>query len=173
MLRRPMTQLYKLADELVKLHDEIADNDGILTDELEKRLDASTLDFQAKAENIGKWVLSLSGDTSAIESEIARLARRKEIIENLQKRLKNYLKLQMERIEKTKLELPTFTVSVCKSPARLMILDEKKLPPEYFIVVPEHVELDKTGRERLKENLKNGVVVDGAILETGTHLRIK
>lgn len=168
-----MTQLYKLADDLVALADEISEAEGVLTDDLERRLDASTLDFQAKAENIGKWVLSLTGDSSAIEAEIVRLTRRKEITENLQKRLKNYLQIQMERTGKTKIELSALTITVCKNPMRLTVYDEKKLPSKYFSVVPEHLELDKQGRDCLKNDLKSGVEVDGAILEIRTHVRVK
>ena len=169
-----MTQLYKLADELILILSEVEGAEGVLTDDLEKRLDACALDFKAKTENIGKLVLSLSANSDMVEKEIDRLRRRKEASDNLQKRLKDYIKMQMERTGQTKIDFPSLTLSICKSPARLTVLDEKKLPTMYFTVVPQHLELDKAGRERLKDDLKKGINVNGAaVLETGTHLRVK
>ena len=167
-------QLYKLAGELILILSEVEDAEGVLTDDLEKRLDACALDFKAKTENIGKLVLSLSANSDMVEKEIDRLRRRKEASDNLQKRLKDYIKMQMERTGQTKIDFPSLTLSVCKSPARLTVLDEKELPPIYFTIVPQHLELDRDGRERLKDDLKSGVDVNGAaVLETGTHLRVK
>mgnify|MGYP001600949837 FL=1 len=169
-----MTQLYKLADELMRVQDEVESAEGVLDSDLEKRLDDCALDFKAKVENIGKLVLSLSSNSDAIDHEITRLKHRKTITDNLQKRLMDYLKFQMQRTDTAKIEFPAFSVTVCKNPTSLKILDEGKLPTMYFTVVPQHLELDKAGRERLKDDLKKGIDVNGAaVLETGTHLRVK
>lgn len=163
--------LYELSAELAIIHDEIISNEGEITDALEKRLDESTLSFNAKVEQIGRWVLNLGGREDAIEKEIARLQAKKKSNQNLQGRLKEYVKMCMEMANKTKMEYGTMTVSIQKNPASCEVKDEKAIPAKYLTIIPETKVVDK---KAVLADLKAGVQVEGAeLINTKTHLRIR
>ena len=163
--------LYDLSTELAVINDELISSEGEISASLEERLEKSTLDFTAKAENISKWVMNLSGKDDAIDKEIARLQAKKRVTENLQRRLKDYLMLCIERANKTKIELPTLTISIAKNPPSVEIIDEKAIPASFLTIVPEHFIPDK---KLIAEALKKGHKVEGCKLITDKrNLRIK
>jgi hypothetical protein len=165
-----MAHLYELSNELAVINDEIISADGELTPDLEARLDSVALDFRAKSQNIAKWTLDIAGVESMIETEIARLQRKKRVAENLRARLLAYVKGCMEQADVQKIESPTITLRIQKNPASVEILAEDKLPAK-FIRIKQIAELDKTG---MLAALKNGEDVPGARLVTErTHLRIR
>ena len=165
-----MAHLYELSTELALINDEIISADGELTPDLEARLDSASLDFKAKSQGIAKWTLDIAGVESMIETEIARLQRKKRIAENLRTRLTAYIKACMERADVQKIESPTITLRIQRNPASVEIVAEDKLPAK-FIRIKQITELDKTG---MLAALKNGEDVPGARLVTEkTHLRIR
>ncbi len=165
-----MAHLYELSTELATINDEIISADGELTPDLEARLDSVALDFRAKSQGIAKWTLDIAGVESMIETEIARLQRKKKIAENLRTRLLAYVKACMEQADVQKIESPTITLRIQKNPSSVEILAEDQLPAK-FIRIKQITELDKTG---MLAALKNGEEVSGARLVTErTHLRIR
>jgi hypothetical protein len=105
-----------------------------------------------------------------IETEIARLQRKKKVAENLRTRLTAYIKSCMEQADVPKIESPTITLRIQKNPPSVEILAEDQLPAK-FIRIKQITELDKTG---MLVALKNGEDVPGARLVTErTHLRIR
>lgn len=165
-----MAHLYELSTELSTINDEIISADGELTPDLEARLDSISLDFKAKSQGIAKWTLDIAGVESMIETEIARLQRKKKVAENLRTRLTAYIKSCMEQADVPKIESPTITLRIQKNPPSVEILAEDKLPAR-FIKIKQIMELDKTG---MLAALKNGEDVPGARLVTErTHLRIR
>lgn len=165
-----MAHLYELSTELATINDEIISADGELTPDLEARLDSVALDFRAKSQGIAKWTLDIAGVESMIETEIARLQRKKKVAENLRTRLMAYIKGCMEQADVPKIESPTITLRIQKNPPSVEILAEDQLPAK-FIRIKQITELDKTG---MLTALKNGEDVPGARLVTErTHLRIR
>jgi len=165
-----MAHLYELSTELATINDEIVSADGELSQDLEARLDSVSLDFRAKSQGIAKWTLDIAGVESMIETEIARLQRKKKIAENLRARLTAYIKGCMEQADVLKIESPTITLRIQKNPPSVEILAEDQLPAK-FIRIKQITELDKTG---ILTALKNNEDVPGARLITErTHLRIR
>ncbi len=165
-----MAHLYELSTELATINDEIISADGELTPDLEARLDSVSLDFRAKSQGIAKWTLDIAGVESMIETEIARLQRKKKVAENLRTRLTAYIKSCMEQADVQKIESPTVTLRIQKNPPSVEILAEDQLPAK-FIRIKQIREIDKTG---MLTALKNGEDVPGARLVTErTHLRIR
>lgn len=163
--------LYELSSELALIETELVDAGGELTDELEKRLDACSLGFNAKVENIAKWVLDLEGREEAVDRELARLTARKKAVQNLQRRLKEYTKTCMERVGKTRIEFGAMTVSVYRNPPSVEVRDEKTVPARFITIIPEQHVLDK---KALLEALKAGEPVEGAaLINDKTHLRVR
>ena len=165
-----MAHLYELSTELATINDEIISADGELTPDLETRLDSVALDFRAKSQGIAKWTLDIAGVESMIETEIARLQRKKKVAENLRARLIAYVKSCMEQADVQKIEAPTITLRIQKNPPSVEILAEDQLPAK-FIRIKQITELDKTGMLAAR---KNGEDVPGArLVSERTHRRIR
>ena len=165
-----MAHLYELSTELALINDEIIGADGELTPDLEARLDSVALDFRAKSQGIAKWTLDIACVETVIETEIARLQRKKRVAENLRTRLKAYIKGCMEQADVQKIESPTINLRIQKNTPSVDIIAEDQIPAK-FIRITQVTELDKAG---MLTALKNGEDVPGARLVTErTHLRIR
>lgn len=162
--------LYTLSHELALINDELEETGGELSESLEQKLDAANLSFIQKAEGIGKWVLNLSGQTDMLSHEIERLQGRKKAVEAHQKRLKEYVLNAMVAADKTKIELGTFNITVCKNPSSVEVLDEHAIPARFLTVRTENI-IDRKG---ILNALRLNEVVEGARLApVKTNLRIK
>ena len=85
--------------------------------------------------------------------------------------LKQYVLETMVRTGITKIECPQFVLSVRKNPPSVDVLMQDLIPDEYFdIPKPPPPTLNK---KRLAEDLKAGVVIEGARLTQGHSLQIK
>jgi hypothetical protein len=162
--------LYKISDNLVDTIEAIMENGGELTEELEKRFDQGQASLKAKGENLVHFYLNLDGNIDAIDKEISRLQQLKRVKGNKSDWAKRYLKENMERTKITKIEAPTFTISIAKNPPSAKIVDEKALPAEYVEIRPTtHVD-----KKAILVALKAGKEVSGAILvDDKTNLRVK
>lgn len=166
-----MSKLYELSKELAVINDELITADGEITPELETRLDQVNLALTEKATGIRKWFSMIETDGDALDTEIKRLQRIKKQNENLQDRLKAYVKKNMEIADKKKLDTPIGTFTICKSPDSMEIVVPELIPDTFKDVVPEHKEINNT---RIKKAFSEGYDVPGAKLITDrSHLRVK
>jgi len=124
--------------------------------------------FEEKAKRVAAYIRNLETDADGMKAEEDRLATRRKSMTRKVDGLKDYLKIQMAGLSMTKLETDLFTISVQKNPASVKVLDESKIPQEYW-KVPAPV-LDK---KAVSEALKGGSFVEGAMLVQGESLRIK
>ena len=137
-----MPKLYELSDKYYFLLNELddaettQDNVEILLSEIEEQ-------FNEKAENIGKLVLSLEADADKIKDEEQRLAQRRKVLENKADWLKYYLKDSMINANLDKVEGTVLTVSLRKSPPSVKVISEDDIPQEYRRVIPESWQPDK------------------------------
>lgn len=165
-----MSNLYKLGTELKLIDDEIIDAEGEITPELEKRLDETSLSFNQKVGGIVKWTQNLKGKKEAIKEEVKRLQKRLQFAENLDNRLRDYMKSGMENAECKKIEFDTVTISIQKNPPSVEIENENVIPSDFY----EVVETKKINKIAIKETLKGGGEISGAKLITDkTRLVIK
>lgn len=123
--------------------------------------------FEDKARKVAAYIRNIETDADGIKEEEDRLATRRKSLSRKIDGLKDYLEVQMKAIGSTKMDLQLFTISIQKNPPAVKVLDEARIPPEFW-KVPAPV-LDKTA---LKEALKAGYV-EGAMLVQGESLRIK
>ncbi len=162
--------LYDLTSDLAIINNDIADAGGELTAELESLLDAAGLAVKDKIQSIGKWTLNLNSKVEAIDKEIERLQHNKKMAENLNTRLKDYVKMCMTRAEIGKLEFTTFTVAIQKNPPSVEIVNEEAVPNAYK-TIKQVVSVDK---RRILEDLKTGEKIEGcSLISNKTHLKIK
>ena len=161
--------LYEMSNQYIFLVDEMFDEEtGELNENAMEKLDNINDSIQVKCANISRMFHSLESTADIIKLEKERLDRREKAFRNQVVRLKEYMKMNMERCDIKKIECPEFTIALQNNPVSLDILDADMIPHEYD--KPPVREIDRT---RVKDALKNGINVPGAVLSQGTHVRIR
>lgn len=124
-------------------------------------------EIETKADNIAKVLRDFDGDIEALKSEEERLAKKRKAIENRQKQLKEYLQNAMLVLDKRKFKTDLFSFNIQKNAPSLKILDESKIPEDYYKIEK------KLNKNDLKEAVKNGLFEDAAELVQTESLRIR
>jgi len=137
-----------------------------LTDTLEALEGA----FNDKAVALVHVLINADSDVNAIDVELKRLQARKQIIQNGQKRLKDYLRENMEACEIKKIDCPLFSITLAAGRSVAVITDESALPDD-FVRVKTSIVPDKLN---ILKALKSGDDVPGAhIGKSVSSVRIK
>lgn len=124
---------------------------------------------EEKQKNIVMFCNHLESDQEAIEKEIDRLTTMKKRAESGKRWLMGYLKNSMEQDNITELDFVTFKAKIKKNPPKVVIHDETKLYARFG----EAKTVMSIKKDELKEALKTGEHVDGAVLVQDTRLEIK
>lgn len=155
-------QLYELTEMYLNLKD-MDIEEGDLNSALENIDD----EIETKADNIAKVLRDFDGDIEALKSEEERLAKKRKAIENRQRQLKEYLQNAMLVLDKRKFKTELFSFNIQKNAPSLKILDESKIPEDYYKIEK------KLNKNDLKEAVKNGLFEDAAELVQTESLRIR
>lgn len=121
-----------------------------------------------KIVNIIKVIKEYEDRNKAIKEEQARLKQLETTNKNAIERLKDYAKQSMLLRNQKKIVSDLYTITLANNQPKVNVLDETKIPLDFFEEVKE-MKLDK---KALKEYLKNNTV-DYAYLESKQSLRIK
>jgi len=163
-----MTKLYELTAQIKELND-MAD-DPEMAEAVKDTLESMDMEISEKASNIMGLVANRNADIDAIKNEISRLTARKKQIENFQSGLKDYLKLNMEALDITKINCPLFTITLAKG-RDICIIDDVDLLKDEFVKVETTVTPIKAD---ILNALKSGDDVQGAHIEKSSNsIRIK
>lgn len=162
--------LYKLADEYLAAAYKLADMD------LEEQTVKDTLEslsgaLEVKATNVAMFVRNLESLAEQIKAAEEQMAARRKAVQNRADRVREYLKMQMERTQITKIECPYFKIALRQNPAAVVIDDASIIPQEYWRVPPPPPPMPDT--KAIAEALKTQMAVPGAHLERGTRVEIK
>lgn len=155
-------QLYELTEIYLNLKD-MDIEEGDLNSALENIDD----EIETKADNIAKVLRDFDGDIEALKFEEERLAKKRKAIENRQKQLKEYLQNAMLVLDKREFKTDLFSFNIQKNAPSLKILDESKIPDDYYKIEK------KLNKNDLKEAVKNGLFEDAAELVQTESLRIR
>lgn len=155
-------QLYELTEIYLNLKD-MDIEEGDLNSALENIDD----EIETKADNIAKVLRDFDGDIEALKFEEERLAKKRKAIENRQKQLKEYLQNAMLVLDKRKFKTDLFSFNIQKNAPSLKILDESKIPEDYYKIER------KLNKNDLKEAVKSGLFEDAAELVQTESLRIR
>ena len=165
-----MANIYELTESIRLLWD-LMDQGELDDDVLKDAMVNSQEDLKDKLEGYCKFIRQMESDVDGISVEIKRLQDRKAVLKNTIERSKKVMQMAMETAGEKKVKGQIFTISIQANPESV-VLDEsyiENIPPEYLKV--KDPEIDKA---KLKEDLKNGVNLDGiAHLEQTESLRIK
>lgn len=158
-------QLYKLADSYQYLYDR-AESGDFDEETIKDTLESIEDSFDDKAVNTAYILKNLQASEKIIAEEIKRLTERKKSLVNNQKRLKDYLLFNMQKVNKTKIKSDIFTLSIRNSQA-VEVEDLNKLNKGYLKI---SYSPDKT---KIKDAIKGGEDVTGAKLVTNQSLNIR
>ncbi|WP_167957938.1 siphovirus Gp157 family protein [Anaerosporobacter faecicola] len=159
-----MATLYDLTGEVLQLYQMMQDGD-IEEDVFKDTLESVEGDIEFKCDSYCKVINSINSESDSLQKEIDRLKARQTSLDNNVKRMKSALQTMLEVTEKQKVKTPLFTVSLRKTPAKLVVTGE--VPSEYMI--PQDPKVDNS---RIKEILKTQEL-EFAHLEQSQTLQIR
>ena len=160
--------LYEITDSMKTLLDLIEEEDSEFSEEaLFDTFALTESDYLDKAENYGQIIKTLESDIALCKSEEARIESYRKRTEEKINFLTRTLKCSMEILDKPKFKAGTFNFALRNNPVRLEISTEENIPEKYYKPVPPV--LDKV---LLKNDIKNGSVVEGVELVSNTRLVI-
>jgi hypothetical protein len=127
------TQLLQLVEDGELTHDMIADT-----------LTAIDAEFDIKARNCMMIVAEFDKDLAGIQAQIDRLTALKKSSESSRENLVDYVKTEMLKTGKEKLDLGIFKLSIRAATQQLPPdIDESLVPSDYFVVIPESKRIDR------------------------------
>jgi CxxC motif-containing protein len=160
--------LYNIRIDHLSLLQEIEENEGELTPELETALALTEEEFQDKAISYGFVIKTFDNDIDIIEAEMKRLYTLKEKAERRKELFKQRLSEAMQQFGVEKITTPLLKLSFRKSES-VEITGDENIPEEYFDVKM----VSTISKTRIKEAIKAGEIVKGAELVVKQNLQIK
>lgn len=157
-----MATLYGLTGQFLEIYNMDIDDETKL-DTLEA-IDWTT-DYETKVEGYVKVIKSLEADIEARKNEKKRLDGLNKSDQTKIDNLKAALAVSMTETGQTKVDTTLFKVGFRKSEA--VVVDETKLPKKYQVATY------KPDKKTLKELLKSGKHIKGAVLEERSNLSIR
>ena len=146
----------------------LALEEGELTPDLENELVINQNELQIKAENYGYVIKSLEGDVSIIDDEIKRLKALKEAKMNAIERMKEAVVNAFQIYGITEVKSPTLKLSLRRSES-VEVINQDQLP-ECFVKAKTTYNPDKVA---IKDAIKSGLTVEGAVIVENFSLQIK
>jgi hypothetical protein len=159
--------LYQIEQEYISLANQIIDNEGELTEELETALMINQEQLEQKGKGYGYIIKDIEAEIDAIDVEIKRLSAMKKSRTNAVDKLKTSLSNAMQLFDILELKTPTLKINFRKSES--VDVDIPFLDKKYIKVVTTET-ADKIA---IKAALKNGEQITGAALITNLNLQIK
>lgn len=159
--------LYSMTDQYQQAFLDLADSD-IPEDAINDTLEALEGELTIKAANVAAFVLNLEAEAEKIKAAEERIAVRRKALEAKAKRIRAYLKENMERagIKKIPALDGSFCATLTAPRASVVISNEIALPSSFIKLVRTP---DKAA---IAAALKDGQEVPGAHLEHNAGLRI-
>lgn len=157
-----MAKLYELTGIFLEI-DEMDVDDETKLDTLDS-IDWEH-DFSEKIENCIKVIRNKDARIEGYKTEIKRLQALKSSEEKAVERIKSSISEAMNLTQHDKLDTTLFKVGFRKSKA--VVVDETKLPKKYQVATY------KPDKKTLKELLKSGKHIKGAVLEERSNLSIR
>lgn len=163
-----MISLYQIEQDHLQLVEQLIENGGELTPELEQALALNKENLTTKGTNYAFVIRDLSGDVDKINAEIERLEALKKSRVNTIDRLKNALLVAMKVFEVEKIEGPIMNISLRKS--KQVVIDNEAQIPRMYKIWEETFTPDK---KQIKQAIDAGLTVPGARLQENKSIQIK
>lgn len=165
-----MPKLYQIRGELSALYEKAfseSDDDGLIPAEIASAMQGMEAAFDDKVENALFLIRSWEADEMGYKLEEERLLKARQRIAKRREALKQYVKQEMEAAGREKVRGVVLSARLqANSQPSVTVLDESKIPAEFFRVVRE---VDKRA---IIDASKANKEIGGVLVETGKHLRI-
>lgn len=163
-------KLYEIPASIRAVEDEIADQGGELTTELERRLTRLEAEFERKVEYLALLIREADVEAAAYKIEENRLRERRRAAENRAANLKRYIQTQMVLSGIRRVKGDYCSVSIAKnSRPSVTWTGEPEQIPEHLRRIK--VEIDSTAV--LQAQSAGEALPDQLVIEHGEHLRIR
>jgi len=160
--------LYEIEKSQLEVVEQLIENGGELTPEIEELLKLNAENLTTKGTNYGFLIKQLTGECSIIDSEIDRLdALKKSRTKSIEK-LKNNLSVAMQVFGVDKIESPVLKISFRASES--VEIDDVDSIPAKFMVTKTTTAPDKIA---IKTAIKAGELTIGAHIQVNQNLQIK
>ena len=165
-----MTALYQITAAYKHL-EQLTDGD-VTEEEFFKAVDMIDGELKEKVQHIGMFIGNLEATAKAIKEAEERMAARRKTIENRVKAIKNYILRNMQGADINKIECNGyFVISRAKNPPSVEIDNEAFIPIQY--VRQQEPPPPAPDKKLMLEDMKMGVIIEGAHMEQGERLVIK
>jgi hypothetical protein len=159
--------IYQIEQEFLSISNDIIEAGGELTPEIEIALAINKEQLQNKGINYGYVIKSLESDISTIDEEIKRLNALKQSRSKTSELLKNTIKQAMQLYGIEELKTPTLKINFRKS-------ESVEVDPDMVLDMYCNFKTVKTpDKAKIKEIIKSGDAVFGAVLNINWNLQIK
>jgi hypothetical protein len=159
-----MKNLFNIDAELYEIYNEIENNGGEMTPELEAALEISESERLTKGEGYVYVIKQLKSQAELIKSEIKRLQEIAKRYETSADKLADTLLESI--IAHGQIKTAFVTISSRKSKS-VSITDESLIPTEFMRIKHE------PNKTALKEALEGGQIIDGALIVENVSLNIR
>lgn len=161
--------LYQIANEYQQIFSMVDENGELDMTALQK-LDEMEGALENKAIALASYIKNIEAERTAIEIAKKAMAEREKRLDRRVESLTDYLQSNMERCGINEItRSPYFTIKLKKCPVSVDVLDENAIPNDYK-VRKEVVSIDKM---KIKDELKEGVIIPGVQLKQNIRLEIK
>lgn len=173
-------KLFELNEQLMAIDSLLAENINEETEEiLESAKEELMKDIHTKMENILQYISHCKAQAEYYKSEEARIAKKRKTLENRVDWLKNMVYTQMKHEGKTKAEYGTYTLSIAKTPAKIVLTDDaSELLPDHLCNITRTPNRSAI-KEAMGDDTELALEVDGRLIvvaeldKTGESLRIR
>ena len=160
--------IFKIQAEYQQIVNELIENGGEMTPELELAMQITKDNFHSKSENYGYITKQFNAEMRIIDDEIHRLEQLKRVRQKAIERLKANIEMAMTTFEVDKIETPLIKISFRKSES-VEVEDVNNLPALYKVV-----KLSETADKlKIKDAIKSGILIEGCSIKTNKNLQIK
>lgn len=160
--------IYNIQSEYQQLVNQLIENGGELTPELELALQINKDNFHSKSENYGYITKQFDAEMDIIDNEIKRLQQAKKSREKTIQRLKDTIELAMLTFDIDKIETPLIKISFRKSES-VEVENVNELPNEFKVIKLT----ESADKLKIKDALKSGMFIEGCSIKTNRNLQIK
>jgi hypothetical protein len=164
-----MQPLYKIAYEYQHAFDELSANDELSSDIVKDTLAGIGAEFDKKATAVAAMILNLNAEATAIKEAESRMIERRKSIESKAEHLREYLKMNMEAINKDVIKTVEFDIKIKKCPLSVEVDASIDLPPEYIRTVLAQ----SPDKLKIRDALVSGIEIRGALLVQKNRIEIK
>lgn len=165
--------LFQIAAEFRQTTDILMDT-GVDEQTLTDTLEGERWPLELKAQNYGFVIRNLQATAASIKEAEEQMKARRQAIEKRAAALIEFLKTGMEIARVQKLETPYFALTIKKNPPSVEVWDERQVPAEFMRApAPPPPPEPTPDKAAIKEAIKAGKEVPGALLAQGTRLEIK